>query len=141
MKIGEECAEDMHKGQCGYQIASYIPPPSPPRYSLCLKEIVQLYMYYTQNFRQNFLCPETINMTSTIQVCSVPRLQLQSYTQRKGVESESKGTRLYTVSLAKVPTVECKIQCTLSIPAVNMYLTCDTQEFFSPTHTRTDTFV
>ena len=58
MKIGEECAEDMHKGQCGYQVASYISPPSPPRYFLWLKEIVQLYMYCIQNFRQNFLCPE-----------------------------------------------------------------------------------
>ena len=42
------------------------------------------------------------------------------------------GTRLCTVSLAKVPTVECKIQCTLSIPAVYMYLTCDGVRIFPP---------
>ena len=41
VKIGEECAGDMHKGQCGYQVALYILTPLFP---VRLKEIVQLYM-------------------------------------------------------------------------------------------------
>ena len=97
-KIGEECAEDMHKGQCGYQVASYIPPPpSPPRYSLWLKKIVQLYMYCTQNFRQNFLCLETINMTSTCKCAAYPGSYSSPTHSEKGWSLGAKHKAIYGI--------------------------------------------
>ncbi len=119
----------------------HIPPLPSTLFPVVKRNRPAVHVLYSE-FPAKFSVSGTISMTSTCNShTSVQRTQAPTpvlHTAKRGGIWEQ-GTRLCTVSLAKVRTVECKIQCTLSISAVYMYLTCDTQEFFPHTYIHAQT--